>query len=329
MLRTKSRLISIVVPVCNEEANIRPLYTAVKAELNKLNEQYDYEFIFTDNQSTDSTFMRLSALAKEDPRVRVIRFSKNFGHQKSLLTGCCFAKGDCAILIGCDLEDPPVLIHEFMRKWEEGTDVVYGVRKSSDESRIIQFSRQFFYRLINYLSEDNLPLDASDFRLIDRKILSYLRKLRDANPYVRGTISKLGFRQVGIPYHRGKRLYGKSKFDLAKMMSLAIDGILNHSIVPLRLSTFIGLTISSMLIIYLSSLFFIKAFLRQQWPSGFATTSVLILVGISLNAIFLGVIGEYLGRIYLQMKFEPTVVIDEMINMDDLHVEEIPSVRSL
>ena len=308
------KLLSIVVPVFNEEDNVVPLYTAVNQVMTTLADRYDHEFIFTDNHSTDQTFQRLELLAREDKRVRIFRFSRNFGFQRSILTGYLRARGDAAIQLDCDLQDPPELIPEFTRLWEAGHQVVYGVRRSRKESWWIQATRKLFYRLIDLLSEDSLPHDAGDFRLLDRCVLEELRRFEDYQPYLRGTIATLGFDQVGIPYDRAERLRGESKFSLPELTRLATDGILNHSIVPLRLATYTGLAVS--LLTFLGILVYIsgKLFFGQAWPAGFATTTTLILLSLSLNSLFLGIIGEYLGRIYQQVKKRPLTIIEREIN---------------
>ena len=279
-------LISIVVPVFNEEENVLPFYAAVKAELDKISTQYDYEFIFTDNRSTDQTLDRLAELADTDKKVKVASFSRNFGYQRSIFTGYCLASGDVAIEMDCDLQDPPHLIHDFLAKWRAGYEVVYGIRNSRKEGWLLTQLRQSFYRFINFLSEDPLPLNAGDFRLVDRKILMPLKKLRDADPYLRGTIAQMGFNQIGIPYDRAKRTRGRGKFNFQSMVSLAVDGILNHSVVPLRCATFTGFLISMGLVLYVAALFILSFFFHFPWPQGFATTTVLILISISLNALF-------------------------------------------
>ncbi len=311
-------LVSIVVPVMNEEENVGPLYEAVRKELGALGSEYDYEFIFTDNRSTDRTFERLQGLAQNDPRVRVARFSRNFGYQSSIYTGYCLAKGDIAIEMDCDLQDPPRIIHDFIAKWKEGYEVVYGVRSTRQESWWINAMRQWFYRLIDLLSEDHLPLDAGDFRLVDRKVLDHLRQLKDASPYLRGTIASLGFNQTGIVYDRQLRQRGRGKFNFSGMVSLGLDGIMNHSILPLRIATVLGICLSAGLILYFIGLYFLTLFFHFQWPRGFATMSVLILLSISLNALFLGIIGEYLGRIYRQVKGKPIAIIDQTIGLQKI-----------
>ncbi len=317
----KKRMISIIVPIFNEEENIIPCYESLKNELANLSERYDYEFIFTDNCSSDSSFDLLKGLAKKDPNVKVVRFSRNFGYQKSIFIGYCLAMGDAAIQIDCDLQDPPHLIHQFIAKWHEGYEVVYGARKSREKDGIlIGFLRKYFYRFIDFVSSDHLPHDAGDFRLVDRKILELLRNLRDANPYLRGTIASFGFKQVAISYNRLGRERGKAKLDIVDYVSIAMDGILNHSIVPLRLATLTGLLISVILFLYFSCLLIFRFIYHEQWPRGFTTISMLILASISLNAFFLGIIGEYIGRIYRQVKQKPIVVIDQMINFQKAEI---------
>jgi len=165
-------------------------------------DRYDFELLFTDNHSSDNTFGVLERLARRDPRVRALRFSRNFGFQRSILTGYLSARGDAAVEIDCDLQDPPSLILEFLRQWESGYRVVYGIRTGRKEGWGMNATRRLFYRLIDSLSEDELPLDAGDFRLVDRCVLEELRKIEDSQPYLRGTIAALGFDQIGIPYHR-------------------------------------------------------------------------------------------------------------------------------
>jgi polyisoprenyl-phosphate glycosyltransferase len=321
MPEKKRALISFVVPVYNEEENVDQLYDAVVALMLPMQDAYDFEIIFTDNHSTDTTFEKLESIAREDDRVRVIRFSRNFGYQLSIYTGYINAKGDAAIQLDCDLQDPPELIPEFLRLWREGNKVVYGIRSLRKEGWWIRNVRKAFYRIINFISEDYLPPDAGDFRLVDRCILEELKKVTDNQPYLRGIIASIGFRQIGVPYNRLERVRGESKFALAQLIKLAADGILNHSIFPLRIATWLGIFVSSLTFI-LSFLYLLgRLFLNQfQWPAGFATTTILILLTLSVLSLFLGIIGEYLGRIYQQLKGRSTVVIEQKIdnNKEDI-----------
>ena len=313
MTATRKRLLSIIVPVFNEELNIQPFHDAVRPVLDSLADRYEFEFVFTDNHSTDATFAALQKLAAVDSRVRVLRFSRNFGYQRSILTGYLNCCGDAAVQLDVDLQDPPNLMPEFIRQWEEGHHVVYGVRRSRKEAVLTELLRKIFYRLIHLLSEEPLPIDAGDFRLIDRQVIEVLRATDDAQPYLRGAIATMGFNQIGIPYDRAARTRGESKFPWRALFALAIDGILNHSIVPLRLATYTGLVISVLTFLTMFVYGLSRFVFGQQWPPGFATIVVLILFSVSLNALFLGVIGEYIGRIYRQVKKRPITVIERAI----------------
>ncbi len=308
-------LISIVIPVYNEDANVAGAHAAVTSVFAALAPRYDFEIIFTDNHSSDSTFERIAEIAKLDPRVRAVRFARNFGFQRSVMTGYRLARGDAAIQIDCDLQDPPSLFPQFLDLWAQGHDVVVGIRRFRDENRLLQWGRKFYYRLLRKLSSDNLMLDSGDFRLVDRSILDQLRHIDDASPYTRGLTSLLASNQTGVPYDRAVREQGQSKFPLVKLVGLAIDGLVAHSTAPLRMATFAGLLIALMTSV--ASVFYIlgRLFFGLEWPEGFATTTILILFGISLNAVFLGVIGEYVGRIYEQVRLRPTTVIERSINM--------------
>ena len=307
------RLISIVCPVFDEEDNVEPFHAAVVAALAGEAERYEFEFVFTDNHSTDGTFARLSALAARDGRVRVFRFSRNFGYQKSIYAGLMRARGDCAIQLDVDLQDPPALLPQVLRLWEEGKRVVYGVRRSRQEGKLLQATRRAFYRLVDALSDHHLPPDAGDFRLVDRRIIEELRKVRDTNLYIRGRIATFGFEQAGIPYDRAARTRGQSKFGFFALMSLAIDGIVSHSSVPLRIATWCGLM--AIVAAGLAIVGYLIAWVAvgERWPAGFMTLLVLLLVNIGVTCLLLGILGEYLARIYDQLKTSHDVIVEDEI----------------
>lgn len=308
------KTISIVCPVFNEEENVDVFHEEVSAFIDRELTDYDVELLFTDNHSTDATFEKLCALAQKDSRVRILRFSRNFGYQLSILTGLINARGDAAVELDCDLQDPPELITEFVRLWEQGHKVVYGTRKTRQENFVIHGARKLYYRLVNAVSETPLPVDAGDFRLLDRTVLEQLKQIRDNQPYVRGLVASMGFSQIGVPYDRLPRKRGASKFPVHKLLRLAIDGFVNQSLLPLRLATYMGIGVSVITLIMLIGYFVARLALDIYWPPGFATTTLLILFAISLNGIFLGVIGEYLGRIYRILRFPPHAVIEQEVD---------------
>lgn len=267
------RRISLVMPVYNEEANVDRAYAALTAIFRDL-PQYDLEFVFTDNHSEDRTFEHLAALAKADSRVKVIRFTRNYGFQRSLLTAYRNATGDAAIQVDCDLQDPPELIPQFIALWEKGHDVVVGLRRRREEPALLTLGRRGFYTLLDRISEDPLTRDAGDFRLVDRSVIDQLKELNDYNPYVRGVVSSFAARETGIPYDRAPRLHGRSKFPVRKLVGFALDGIIGHSVLPLRLASYAGLSIS--VLVFLLALFYLfeALWFRHSWPSGFATSTL-------------------------------------------------------
>lgn len=307
--------VSILVPAFNEEENIERAYNTIVEVFGDLPD-YDYEIIVTDNHSTDRTFSLLQEIAARDPKLRVIRFSRNYGYERSLLVAYQHATGDCSVQIDCDLQDPPALIPKMLELWCQGHLVVYGVRRSRKEGWLFRFMRRAFYIVVDALSEDELPLNAGEFRLVDRRILDELRNVEDTSPYIRGLISSMGFSQVGFDYDRKARLAGESKFPVRAMLALAVDGILNHSLIPLRIASIVSLLIGAatffLLFIYLVG----RLFFGQDWPAGFATTTVLLLMSIMLNAMFLGIIGEYLGRIFMQSKRRPIPIVEALLNFE-------------
>ena len=312
-MERKRRLLSVVIPAFNEEANIERAYDAICAVFAPL--PYEFEIIFIDNHSTDGSFQIIRALAGRDPRVRGARLARNFGFHRAVLTGFRLAAGDAAVEIDCDLQDPPEFLPRLIELWERGHDVVVGVRRERNHAQAYQFLRRLFYRLLQRASNDGILADSGDFRLIDRTIIAQLHEIDDAAPFLRGLTSLLAKNQIGIPYDRGPRLAGESKFPIRKLFGFALYGLLAHSTVPLRIASFTGLAVA--LVTFLLSIFYVAArlVLHIEMPTGFATTTVLILSGISLNAIFLGIIGEYIGRIYDQIRVRPTAVISSVVNL--------------
>ena len=310
---TEPTLVSVLVRCFNEEENAEKAYQAITAVFERLPD-YACEIIFTDNHSTDRTFPILRDLASRDPRVRVIRFARNYGYQRSLLVAYQSARGACSVQIDCDLQDSPEHIPQMLALWRQGHQVVYGIRRSLADPAPVAAARRLFYRGLSALSDDDLPIDAGEFRLVDARILAELRSVRDTSPYLRGMISSMGFSQVGFAYDRVARTAGHSKFPMRKMVALAMDGLLNHSLVPLRMASGVGIAVGIATILLMVGYLAGRLLFGQQWPAGFATTTILLLLGITLNAVFLGIIGEYLGRMFLEIKGRPAPIVEVQLN---------------
>ena len=307
-------LISLVVPVFNEADNLPLFYPAVRAVIDPLSARYDFEFVITDNHSSDATPDIIAALARDDVRVRGYRFSRNFGYQRSILTAYLRAEGAAAIQLDCDLQDPPELIPVFLEQWQAGSDVVYGIRTSRLESRRWSYARSVFYWMVDFLSEDPIPRDAGDFRLISRRVIEELRRIGDTRPYLRGTIATLGFRQTGIDYHRRARVVGTTKFSFYDNVMLALDGLVNQSVVPLRVATFVGMLVALVTVLAIVGYLVAHYTTGFRAPAGFTTTTILILASLGINAMLLGIIGEYLGRMYLQMKNRSLSIVERELH---------------
>src|SRR5262249_21561161 len=272
------KLISVVIPVFNEQNNIARAHAEVCKVFDAIG-RYNLEIIFTDNHSVDRTSDILAELARSDPRVKVVRFVRNFGFQNSVLTGYRLAKGDAAFQLDCDLEDPPSSFPEFLALWEKGHDVVVGVRRHRHESKLMQLGRKTYYRLVRKLSDDNLLVDGGDFRLVDRSILDQLRSIHEAYPYTRGLISSLAKRQIGTPIDRDRRLFDRSKFPLRRLFSFAMDGFLAHSILPLRLATYFGFVMAGGVFLLGFAHPIRRPLARSGLPSGFAAFPVFLRLG--------------------------------------------------
>ena len=245
-----------------------------------------------------------------DKRIKGLRFSKNFGFQNSILANFKRSQGDAVIQIDADLQDPPELIVNFLDYWESGYQVVFGVRTHRPENWVLRFIRSVGYSVIDFLGEFEIPKNAGDFRLLDRKVVDVLLTQSPLQPYLRGTIAGLGFNQIGISYNRHERIREESKFPIKRLLNLGLVGVLNHSLIPLRISTFVG-GITLILSILGGSYYVIQQELNANLPPGFTSTQVLILAGIGLNAFFLGIIGEYISRIYRIVRGDLGVVIQD------------------
>ncbi len=308
-------LLSVVIPCMNEEEVLRQTNRRVVTILERTS--LNFEILYVDDGSTDSTPDLLRELQAQDARIRVVRFSRNFGHQIAITAGLEHASGDAVVIIDADLQDPPEVILEFLAKWLEGYDVVYGVRTERDGETVFKlWTAKFFYRFIRRLSDTRIPLDTGDFRLTDRSVVDALLSMPERDRFVRGMVSWLGFSQTGVPYRRAPRVAGVTKFSLFKMVRFALDGIFSFSILPLRLATWTGFAASGLaifgIIIVLLERFSGVTGLVKGWSS--TVIAELFIGGVQL--ICMGIIGEYVGRIYGESKRRPLYVVQERMGFE-------------
>jgi glycosyltransferase involved in cell wall biosynthesis len=310
-----SALLSIVVPCFNEEAALRDTHARLSAALGEL--PIHVEIIYVDDGSTDATPEVLRELQGFDNRTRVVRFSRNFGHQMAITAGLEHAAGDAVVIIDADLQDPPETILSFFRKWEEGYDVAYGVRTDREgETAFKLWTAKLFYRFITRLSDTKIPLDTGDFRLMDRRVVRVLLEMPERDRFVRGMVTWLGFSQVAVPYRRESRVAGVTKFSFFKMLRFAMDGIFSFSIVPLRVATWTGfitsfLSILGIVLVSLEHFLGVEGLVKGWTSTMFA---VLFIGGVQL--ICMGIIGEYIGRIYGESKHRPLYVVRETLGFE-------------
>lgn len=313
---SKSKIMySIVIPLFNEELVVNETYKRVRTIMDSTGEPY--EIIFVNDGSRDGTLGKVREIAKMDRNICLISFSRNFGHQSAITAGMDYSKGQAVIVIDADLQDPPEVMLKMIDKWKEGYEVVYGLRiKRKGETFFKKVTAKIYYRILNKLTDVDIPVDVGDFRLIDRKVCDALKKLPERNRYVRGLISWLGFRQTGVEFVREERLAGETKYPFRKMIKLALDGITSFSYKPLKLASYIGAAISAIGFLYLLVVIFQKLFTDttvQGWASLIAIT--LFFNGIIL--LILGIIGEYIRRIYDEAKGRPIYIVSEIVNFDE------------
>lgn len=299
--------ISLVIPIWNEEPVIPELYRRVLTIMEAIGERW--EMVCVNDGSSDRSLELLLQLRAQDERIKVLDFSRNFGHQIAITAGTDFAEGDAVIVMDADLQDPPEVVQRMVQKWREGYEVVYAVRTMRQgETRFKLWTASLFYRLLKQITDVQIPLDAGDFRLMDRRVVLTMRRLREQHRFMRGLSSWVGFRQIGVEYERAERYAGETKYPLRKMVRLAISAITSFSYVPLQLATFLGfgLAILSLLGIIVTIILRLSG---SSFFLGQATTlvSVLFLGGVQL--IFLGILGEYLGRIYDEVKNRPLYIV--------------------
>ncbi len=305
---TKQYKISFVIPAYNEEGNLNQLHDQI---LNNIENKVQYEIIFVDDGSSDNTLKVIKQLMLKDKHIHYISLSRNFGHQNALKSGIDHATGDCVISMDADMQHPPELIFEMIDLWQKGNDIVLTIRKDHQTVSLLKrFSSRFFYKLINIFSDIRLEPGAADFRLIDRSVADIIRNSHEYNLFIRGYISWLGFKTTKLLYASDERHSGKTKYSFRKMILFAADGLTSFSIKPLRIAIILGSLISFLAFLYALYAIYVYVFTDRVitgWTSLLA--SVLFLGGLQL--LFLGFIGEYIGRIFIQTKNRPSYVIRE------------------
>jgi polyisoprenyl-phosphate glycosyltransferase len=311
----KKPLVSVVIPCMNEEQVIRETCSRLTSVLAQA--EFGFELIFVDDGSTDHTPDILRELQSSDARIRVVRLSRNFGHQVAITAGLEHAAGDASAIIDADLQDPPEVLLEFVAKWLDGYDVVYGLRTEREgETAFKLWTAKVFYRIIGKLSDTEIPLDTGDFRLMDRRVVDALLSMPERDRFVRGMVSWLGFSQVSVPYRRAARFAGQTKYPLYKMLKFATDGIVSFSIIPLRMATWLGFLASGIsvlgIVVVLLERYLGVLGLVKGWSS--TVIAVLFIGGVQL--VCMGIIGEYVGRIYGETKRRPLYVVRERMGFD-------------
>ena len=308
-------LISIIAPMYNEEAAIDIFFAEMRNFLAEC--PYQYEIVCVNDGSKDNTLDILKKYAEEDNRIKIVSFSRNFGKERALYAGLKYSSGDAVIPIDVDLQNPPMTIKTFLAKWEEGYDIVYGVRENrKNEGRLRRFLSKKFYEFYNLISEQKAPYNAADFRLMDRKVVNAVLRIREKHLFMKGIFNWVGYKSCPVLYNHADRAAGNSKFNLWKLWNLPLDGITGSSTLPLRVWTYLGGGIA--FVSFVIALFFlIKTILWGDPVQGFPTLVILLLFFGGIQLIALGIMGEYIGRIMIEVKNRPLYIVDELINIDE------------
>jgi dolichol-phosphate mannosyltransferase len=310
----QKKLISYVLPVYNEQEGLEEFYTKLEKTLQTVSENYNFEFVFINDGSGDNSFNILQGLFEKDSRVKVINFSKNFGHQMAITAGLDMAEGEAVIIMDTDLQDPPEASLKLVEKWQEGFDVVYAQREQRSDGALKKLTAYIFYRTLDILSEVKIPKDTGDFRLLDRKVVLEMRKFRETNRFMRGLTSYVGFKQTAVLFNRDKRFAGETHYTFTKMFKLAFDGITSFSTVPLKLITQFGFYVSIISFIGIIYALVVRIFYPEMTVQGttFAVISVLFMGGVQM--VMLGILGEYVGRIYQEVQQRPLYIVSSVLS---------------
>ncbi len=308
--------ISIIVSVYNEEDSLELFFNAISQTMAK-KENYQYEIICVDDGSTDDTFQILQKFAQNDYRIKVLKFSRNFGKEYGLMAGLKYCSGRAAIPIDVDLQDPPELILTFIEKWEEGFDMVYGIRNDrASDTLLKRLTAKLFYKTYNLMTRSPIPYNAGDYRLIDRKIIDTILELPERNIFMKGIFGWTGFKSCGVKYVRRKRVAGISKWNYWKLWNFALDGITASTTLPLRIWTYLGSLLSFLGLLY-ALYIIIRTITYGIDVPGYASLLVFILLVGGIQMIILGILGEYIGRIFIEVKRRPLYIVEKKVNLDN------------
>lgn len=308
--------LSVIVPTYNEELGIHELYRRTKNVLNTLSPRFSHEIIFVNDYSTDKTGEKLDELASSDKTVKVINFSRNFGNQYGIAAGLDYSIGDIAIIIDDDLQDPPEVMLNLISKWDDGYKVVYGVRpKRRGVNPLFKIMARMYYRVINSLSETDIPKDTGDFRLLDRVVINMLRNMKEENRYYRGMVAWVGYPQVGVLYERDKRFQGVSTFSFRKYVTFALSGLTSFTDKPLYVSFVVGLLITAVSFVFASGFIFQKLINSSYTIRGWTSLAVIVLFFCGVQLLSIGVLGVYLSKIYREVKDRPLYIVESTKNL--------------
>jgi len=321
MMKSKAEIVampdlSVIVSMYNEEDSLKSFFAAITKTMERLS-KYSYEIICIDDGSTDKTYSLLCQYAKKDKHVKIIKFSRNFGKEYGMMAGLKYCQGRAAIPMDVDLQDPPELIEQFVKKWEAGYDMVYGIRSDRQSDTLLKrMTAKLFYKIYNLMTRSPIPYNAGDYRLIDRKVINAILSLKERNIFMKGVFGWTGFKTTGIKYTRQKRYAGNSKWNYWKLWNFALDGITASTTLPLRIWSYLGTLLATTGMFY-ALYIIIRTIVRGVDLPGYASLLVFILVLGGIQMIILGILGEYIGRIFIEVKNRPLYIVEEKVNIDN------------
>jgi glycosyltransferase involved in cell wall biosynthesis len=317
--------ISYVLPVYNESGSIDRFYDDLARAVSRIEDRYSFELIFVDDGSRDDSLERLRRIHEKDRRVKVVAFSRNFGHQMAITAGLDLSRGDATIIMDTDLQDPPEVSLRLIEKWEEGFDVVYAQRRTRGGSFFKRWTAHLYYRLLHRLADVDIPKDTGDFRLMDAQAVTELRRFREKNRFVRGMVASLGFKQAAVPFDRPERIAGTTNYPLKKMVKLAFDGVTSFSTTPLQMVTRLGFMVFLLSILWIVYALVIRVFFPDEAVSGWTMTIIAVLFMGGIQILTLGILGTYIGRIYSEVQGRPLYIIEDVLDHEPGARDDVPS----